>query len=417
SEWLTGKQGQPPAPYYDPLEFMITETHKRGMEFHAWCNPYRAVFRVGVSSISPAHITRVHPEWFLTYGDTKYFDPGNKDVQLYVTNVIRDIVRRYDVDAIHFDDYFYPYRITGKEFPDYSSYFKYGNGMNKEDWRRSNTDSIIVMLGTAIKQEKKYCRFGISPFSVWRNIDKDSIGSNTKAGQTNYDDLYADIVLWLKNGWIDYVAPQLYFEFGHRAAPYEVLLDWWGKHTYGRHCYIGLGMYKANSNPAWRDKTLLPRQIIELRKTANVQGMIFFSSKSFEKNPNGWNDSLQNNYFKYPALIPPMDWIDTTKLHDPIVRSRYNKQDSVLTTSLQKALADEDIKGFAVYRTLGPSFTNDSNDVFQFVPFGPDSKFILKVDSFQSAGHFSYFVTTVSRTNNESRPVKMFSFAPPRAME
>ena len=411
SEWLTGKQGQPPSPYYDPLEFMIEETHKHGMEFHAWCNPYRAVFRIGASSISPTHITKVHPEWFLTYGETKYFDPGNKDVQRYVTNVIRDIVRRYDVDAIHFDDYFYPYRIAGKEFPDYSSYFKYGNGMSKEDWRRSNTDSIIVMLGTAIKQEKKYCRFGISPFSVWRNIDKDSLGSNTKAGQTNYDDLYADIVLWLKNGWIDYVAPQLYFEFGHKAAPYEVLLDWWGKHTYGKHCYIGLGMYRANSNPAWRDKTLLPRQIDSLRKTPNVQGMIFFSSKSFEKNPNGWNDSLQNNYFKSPALIAPMEWIDTSKLQEPVVISKYNKKDSVLTASLQKGLTEDDIKGFAVYRTENGNFANDSSNVFEFVPFSTDAKFNLKVTAYQRTKHFSYFVTTVSRTNNESKPVMMFSFA------
>lgn len=417
SEWLTGKQGQPPSPYYDPLEFMISETHKRGMEFHAWCNPYRAVFKIGASTISPTHITKLHPEWFLTYGDTKYFDPGNKEVQQFVTNVIRDIVKRYDVDAIHLDDYFYPYRITGKEFPDYSSYFKYGNGMSKEDWRRSNTDSIILMLGTAIKQEKKYCKFGISPFGVWRNSDKDSLGSNTRAGQTNYDDLYADILLWLKNGWIDYVAPQLYWEFGHKAAPYEVLLDWWGKHTYGRHCYIGLGIYRANSNAAWRDKTLLPRQISELRKTAGVQGMIFFSSKSFEKDPNGWNDSLQNNYFRTSALIPPMEWVDTTRSHEPIVRSKYNKQDSILTTSLQKGLADEDIKGFAVYRTGNPYFTDDSNNFIEFVPFSQDSKFSLKITSSQRTGHFSYFVTTVSRTNNESNPVMMFSLAPSSTTE
>ena len=411
SEWLTGKQGQPPSPYYDPLEFMIAETHKRGMEFHAWCNPYRAVFKIGQSSIAPSHITKVHPEWFLTYGDTKYFDPGNKDVQQYVTNVIRDIVKRYDVDAIHFDDYFYPYRIAGKEFPDYSSYFKYGNGIGKEDWRRSNTDSIIVKLGTAIKQEKKYCRFGISPFSVWRNSNKDSAGSNTTAGQTNYDDLYADIVLWLKNGWIDYVAPQLYFEFGHRAAPYEVLLDWWGKHAYGKHCYIGLGMYKANSNPKWRDKTLLPRQIDALRKTPGVQGMIFFSSKSFEKNPNGWNDSLQSNYFKCPALIPPMEWVDTSGVHEPVIRSKYNKKDSVLTTLLLQGIPEDAIKGFAVYRTDKENLNVDSVNIFEFVPFAPDAKFNLKITSLQHEKRFSYFVTAVGKTNNESKPVMMFSFS------
>lgn len=309
SQWLTGTQGKPPSPYYDPLQFMIEEVHKRGMEFHAWCNPYRADFKIGGSSIAPAHITRTHPEWFLTYGDKKYFDPGNKDAQQFVVNVIRDIVSHYDVDAIHMDDYFYPYRITGKEFPDSEMYIQFGNGMDKEDWRRSNVDSIILFLSRAIKEEKPFCKFGISPFGVWRNESKDPEGSATTAGQTNYDDLYADILLWLKNGWIDYVAPQIYWEFDHPAAPYGVLLDWWSKHTYGRHCYIGLGIYRAGSNTAWRDITLLPRQIEALRNTPNIQGAIYFSSKSFNRNPNGWSDSLRLNYYKEPAMIPPMDWL------------------------------------------------------------------------------------------------------------
>ena len=216
SEWLTGAQGRPPSPYYDPLEFMIEETHKRGMEFHAWCNPYRAVFAIGKSSIVPDHITRQHPDWFVRFGNTLYFDPGNKEVQQYVTTVIRDIVRRYDIDGLHFDDYFYPYDIfedrPGHDFPDKASYAKYGNGMTEGDWRRSNTDSIIVQVGRAIKEEKPHCKFGISPFGIWRNKRTDPEGSETQAGQTNYDNLYADILLWLKNGWIDYVAPQIYFE-------------------------------------------------------------------------------------------------------------------------------------------------------------------------------------------------------------
>ncbi len=305
SEYLTGKQGQPPVPYYDPLEFMIAETHKRGMEFHAWMNPYRAVFNINKSSIAATHITNIHPEWFLTYGDKKYFDPGIKEAQQYVTNVVQDVVSRYAVDAIHFDDYFYPYRITGKEFPDNASFGKNGNGMKKDDWRRSNVDSIIVSLSRVIKKENPKCQFGISPFGVWRNIEKDSLrGSNTRAGQTNYDDLYADILLWLKNGWIDYVAPQIYWEFEQKAAPYQTVLDWWSKNTYGKNCYIGLGIYKAGSNAFWKDITQLPRQIDALRKTPNVQGMIFFSSKSFEKNINGWADSLRLNYFKEPAKTP-----------------------------------------------------------------------------------------------------------------
>ncbi|MDP9231064.1 MAG: family 10 glycosylhydrolase [Bacteroidota bacterium] len=309
SQWLTGIQGKPPSPYYDPLQFMIEEAHKRGMEFHAWCNPYRADFNIGSSSIAPAHITKIHPEWFLDYSDKKYFDPGNKEGQQFVVNVICDIVSRYDVDAVHMDDYFYPYRIAGKEFPDDDMYKKYGNGMNKNDWRRSNVDSIIKTLNTVIKKEKPWCKFGISPFGVWRNKKDDVEGSDSRAGQTNYDDLYADILLWLKKGWIDYVAPQLYWEFGHAAVPYEVLIDWWSKHTYGRHCYIGLGIYRAGSNGAWKDANQLPRQIKKLREYPTIQGAIYFSSKSFYRNTNGWNDSLQNNYYKEPAVIPVMEWL------------------------------------------------------------------------------------------------------------
>lgn len=310
SEWLTGVQGRPPFPYYDPLAFMIEETHKRGMVFHAWMNPYRAEFNINNASVAATHVTRLHPEWFVTYGDKRYFDPGNKAAQQYVTQVVRDVVSRYPVDAIHFDDYFYPYRIAGKEFPDEASYLLYGKGMKKDDWRRSNTDSIISMLSRAIKKENSKCQFGISPFGVWRNKEKDPVdGSNTNGAQTNYDDLYADILLWLKKDWIDYVAPQLYWEFGHKIAPYEVLLKWWSTHTYGKHCYIGMGIYRANTNAAWRNVNQLPRQIEAMRNTPNMKGMIFFSSKTFEKNPNGWNDSLRLNYFKNPVSVPAMDWL------------------------------------------------------------------------------------------------------------
>jgi uncharacterized lipoprotein YddW (UPF0748 family) len=309
SQWLTGVQGKPPSPYYDPLEFMIAETHKRGMEFHAWCNPYRADFKIGESSIAPNHVTKTHPEWFLTYGDKKYFDPSSKQVQNFVVKVIADIVHRYDVDAIHMDDYFYPYRITGKEFPDEAAYQRSGSTLNKDDWRRSNVDSIIKMLSIQIKKEKPWVQFGISPFSVWRNNDKDPRGSDSKAGQTNYDDLYADILLWLKEKWVDYVAPQLYLEIGHDKIDYAKMIEWWSKNSYGRNLYIGLGIYRSGSNSAWKNPNELPNQIKLLRKYPNVQGSIYFSSKSFNNNPNGWCDSLRNNYYKEPALLPVMNWL------------------------------------------------------------------------------------------------------------
>lgn len=311
SQWLTGMQGKAPFPFYDPLLFMITEAHKRGMEFHAWLNPYRANFNVKTASIAANHITKLHPDWFLTYGDKKYFDPSNKDAQDFVVKVVRDIVSRYQVDAIHMDDYFYPYRIAGQEFPDQTAYLRSRTKLSKDDWRRSNVDSIIQKLSLAIKQEKPYVKFGISPFSVWRNKDKDPQGSDTRAGQTNYDDLYADIVLWLKNQWIDYVAPQLYLEIGHDRIAYETILDWWSKHSYGRHIYIGHGIYRAGEkSAAWKNPNELPNQIKLLRKYPNVQGSIYYSSKIFDRNPNGWNDSLRNNYYKTPAEIPVMEWME-----------------------------------------------------------------------------------------------------------
>lgn len=309
SQWLTGKQGKAPQPYYDPLQFMIEEAHKRGFEFHAWCNPYRANNSIAAASLAPNHISRQHPEWFLAYGGKLYFDPGNKEAQQWTINVVKDITSRYDIDALHMDDYFYPYRIPKREFPDTASYAVYGEGMSKDDWRRSNVDSIIRQLNLAIKEVKPWVKFGISPYSVWRNRSKDERGSATQAGQTNYDDLYADILLWLENGWIDYVAPQLYTDFKQPYVPYGVLLDWWNEHSYGRHCYIGLGIYKAGSNRAWRDSTLIPREIDSLRTRSNVQGAIFFSSTSFDRNPNGWNDSLRQNQFREAALIPEMEWL------------------------------------------------------------------------------------------------------------
>lgn len=306
SKYLTGVQGTEPQPYYDPLAFMIYETHKRGMEFHAWMNPYRAIFNIKKNETAPTHISRMHPEWFVTYGTQSYFDPGNKEAQQFVVDVVRDVVERYKVDAIHFDDYFYPYRIAGKEFPDDATYNKYSKGMSRDDWRRSNTDSIILHLNQAIKKANPKCQFGISPFGVWRNASKDPSGSNTQAGQTNYDDLYADILLWLRKGWIDYVTPQLYWEIGFEKAEFNTLVDWWNRNTYGKNCYIGLGIYRANTNSAWKDKTQLPRMIQKLRTAENIRGMVFFSSKSFNNNPNGWSDSLRLNYFATPAPTPKM---------------------------------------------------------------------------------------------------------------
>ncbi len=429
SEWLTGVQGKAPSPYYDPLQWMIEETHKRGMEFHAWCNPYRAVKSlgrverirhgrhyttriIGESSIAPDHITRQHPEWFVKFENTLYFDPGNKDVQAYVIKVIRDIVKRYDIDALHFDDYFYPYDIvegsSSMDFPDRASFAKYGNGMKISDWRRSNVDSVMLHISRAIKEEKPYCKFGISPFGVWRNKSRDPEGSDTHAGQTNYDNLYANILLWLDKGWIDYVAPQLYWEFSFSHAPYGVLLDWWSRHTYGRQCYIGLGIYRAGSNPAWRDRTQLTRQIQAQRSYPGVNGAIYFSSRSFETNPYGWCDSLQNHYYNYPALIPPMDWIDTVRPHQPLFHVESNTKDLSVTAWVTKGDPSDSLRGYALYRADSANVNIDSLPASDFIPYDPVAAFTIHNGRSEEKGKvYYYFVTAISRNNVESRPVPL----------
>jgi uncharacterized lipoprotein YddW (UPF0748 family) len=412
SEWLTGRQGMAPFPYYDPLQFMIEETHKRGMEFHAWCNPYRAVYSIAKSSVAPSHITRMHPDWFVSFGGTLYFDPGNKEVQQYVVSVMRDIVKRYEIDGLHMDDYFYPYDIVegdpARDFPDRRSFERFGNGMSIGDWRRSNVDSVILTLSRMVKEERPTCKFGISPFAIWRNKSKDPDGSDTRGGQTDFDNLYADVLLWLKNGWIDYVAPQIYFEFNHTHAPYGVLLDWWSNHCYGRQCYIGLGMYRAGSNPAWRERNQLTRQIQALRNYTDVQGEVFFSSKSFEKNPNGWDDSLRLNYFRYPALIPPMPWIDSVRPQQPVAKREYKKKDSILVEWLHPGAAGDSLRGFAVYRSPISSPDFDSLRVFQFIPYEPAASWVMRSATGRPEKGVYYFVTAVSRTNMESLPVLLF---------
>ena len=409
SEWLTGEQGKAPVPYWDPLAFMIEETHKRGMEFHAWLNPYRAVQTIGKSSIAADHITKRKPEWFLVYGDKKYFDPGNKDAQQFVVKVVRDIVKRYPIDAIHMDDYFYPYRIAGKEFPDAASYARSGSRLNKEDWRRSNVDSIILAISKAIKEEKKQVRFGISPFSVWRNQDKDPRGSDSRAGQTNYDDLYADILLWLEKGWIDYVTPQLYLEIGHDKIAYEKLLDWWSKNAFGKHIYIGHGIYRVDEKTSvkWKNPTELPNQLKLLRQNPNVQGSIYFSSKSFDKNPNGWNDSLQNNYYKYPALVPPMDWISKEKPAAPVLSRVTKKGDEISFSVKPLSTGKVPVKYFVIYRFPAgrsiASLINQPSSIFSIVV--KPSGFDQALQQREEGKAYQYYITTVGTNNFESEPV------------
>ncbi len=240
SRFLTGTAGKAPVPYWDPLSFIIKEAHARGMKLHAWLNPYRVTTSKN-ERLPKNHIYHKEPWRFVKYeGDGRvYFDPGLPENRAFVVSVVEDILSRYDVDGIHFDDYFYPYPANGKEFPDGKSFRKYGKGMKRGDWRRRNVDMMIREVGKAIKRLRPEVRFGISPFGVWRNKKNDPRGSETDALQ-NYDDLYADVLLWAEEGWIDYLIPQLYWEDGHPRAPYTTLALWWAQAVNPRcDLYIG----------------------------------------------------------------------------------------------------------------------------------------------------------------------------------
>jgi len=314
TRYLTGTPGQAPEPYYDPLQFWIQECHKRGMELHAWLNPYRVALN-HQQPLAGNHIAFQNPEWILKYGNSLYFDPGLPQTREFAAQVVKDIVTRYDVDAIHFDDYFYPYPLK-EDFPDTASFAFYNRGFSPEDkadWRRENVDIIIKMLNDTIKSVKPWVKFGISPFGVWRNIADDPRGSDSGAGATNYDHLYANIIKWQENGWIDYTLPQLYWQIGHPLADFEKLAHWWKLHTYDRGMYIGHGVYK--SDPAsevkeWTQPGELPKQIRLLREIPGIGGSAFYSSKHFKRDLMGFQDSLMSDLYKLPALVPPMPWLN-----------------------------------------------------------------------------------------------------------
>ncbi|MGO4820559.1 MULTISPECIES: glycoside hydrolase family 10 protein [unclassified Flavobacterium] len=304
SKYLTGKEGKAPSPYFDPLEWMINETHKRGFEFHAWLNPYRATMDLNTAVLSPNHDFYKHPEWMIKYGGKYYYDPALPEVQTHLIAVVDEVVKNYDIDAIHFDDYFYPYKIKGEEFNDSASFKKYGNGMTIEDWRRLNVNNFVKYVSFAIKNEKPWVQFGISPFGVWRNKSVDPKGSDTQSGQTNYDDLFADPMAWMEYSWVDYILPQLYWSMDHRTASYTKLLKWWAENSKNTAVYIGNGSYKINtdSDRRWFNPTEIPNQIDVTRSYKNIGGNAFFSAKSFVRNNKAVTQLLMDNQYKYPAL-------------------------------------------------------------------------------------------------------------------
>lgn len=405
SRFLTGVQGKAPEPYWDPMQFMIDECHKRGMEFHAWINPYRTKTTLK-SELAPNHVYNIHPEWFVTYGDQLYFDPALPESRRHICMVVSDIVSRYDVDAIHMDDYFYPYPIKGKDFPDDASFARFGGGFsNKADWRRSNVNVLIKKLHETIREIKPWVKFGVSPFGIYRNESSDPLGSKTK-GLQNYDDLYADVLLWAREGWIDYNIPQIYWHIGHPVADYETLVKWWARNTENRPLFIGQSVMNTvqNADPKNPSINQLPRKMALQRAYQTIGGSCQWPASAVVENAGKYRDALIAEYHKYPALPPVFDFMDNE------APAKVRKMKPVWT---------ED--GYILFWTA-PKYKEEMNRVVQYVVYcfndkekvnidDPSHIVAITRDNFYKLPYedgktkYRYVVTALDRLHNESKSV------------
>ena len=405
SRFLTGVQGKAPEPYWDPMQFMIDECHKRGMEFHAWINPYRTKTTLK-SELAPNHVYNIHPEWFVTYGDQLYFDPALPESRRHICMVVSDIVSRYDVDAIYLDDYFYPYPIKGKDFPDDASFARFGGGFsNKGDWRRSNVNVLIKKLHETIREIKPWVKFGVSPFGIYRNESSDPLGSKTK-GLQNYDDLYADVLLWAREGWIDYNIPQIYWHIGHPVADYETLVKWWARNTENRPLFIGQSVMNTvqNADPKNPSINQLPRKMALQRAYQTIGGSCQWPASAVVENAGKYRDALIAEYHKYPALPPVFDFMDNE------APAKVRKMKPVWT---------ED--GYILFWTA-PKYKEEMNRAVQYVVYRFNDKEKVNIDdpshivaitrdNFYKLPYedgktkYRYVVTALDRLHNESKSV------------
>ncbi len=291
SAYLTGTQGRDPG--WDPLGFAVREAHRRGLELHAWFNPYRVANHTDPGRLVATHPARVHPEWVVPYGGKLYYDPGLPEVRRFVQDAMFDAVARYDVDGVHWDDYFYPYPVAGQVFDDDAAYAGHGGGFpDRAAWRRNNIDLLVRETSERVRGLRRRVRFGVSPFAVWRNKATDPLGSDTRAGVQTYDDLYADTRRWVVEGWLDYIVPQVYWHIGFAAADYATLVPWWARAVRGTgvRLYVGEALYKAGdpAQPAPRqDVAELSRHLTLARQHPQVAGHAFFSAKEVAGDPSG----------------------------------------------------------------------------------------------------------------------------------
>lgn len=407
SAWLTGKRGKAPQPMWDPLEYALEEAHKRGMEFHAWLNPYRVTSNA--KEILPSnHISRMEPQRFFTYNGQVLFDPAYQENRDFICKVVDDITTRYDVDAIHIDDYFYPYPAQGKAIPDDASYLKFGLGRSRNDWRRHNVDLLIEQLHKTIKERKPWVRFGVSPFGIWRNKQSDPRGSES-SGLQNYDDLYADVLLWAKKGWIDYLAPQLYWNLDTKAAPSRKLVKWWNDNAGDVDIYVGQDVKRTMdlADPGNNDRNELDTKVKLTRSLPNIDGNIWWHGYWVTGNYKGVADSLAMKYQSTIAL-PPAYGDKTVKPHTISEIKVIKEKDKEFLTWTPPATSHKqqstDPIRFVVYQFFAGEM-QDISDPQTIIALTPYTK--LQIDPEQKGT--TYVVTVLDRMNRESEPIFLYN--------
>ncbi|MET7887531.1 glycoside hydrolase family 10 protein [Streptomyces avermitilis] len=308
SQYLTGTQGKDPG--WDPLGTAVAEAHARGLELHAWFNPYRIANHTDPTRLVASHPARRHPDWAVPYGGKLYYNPGLPEVRAFVQDAMLDAVRRYQVDGVHFDDYFYPYPVAGQTFDDDAAYAAHGAGFpDRASWRRHNIDRLVTETAARVRKVRPAARFGISPFGVWRNAATDPLGSDTRAGVQTYDDLYADTRTWVRERWIDYICPQVYWNIGFAAADYAKLVPWWAAVAKGTgvRLYVGEALYKAGdpAQPAaWQDPVELSRHLTLAKQYPQVRGHVFFSAKEAAADRIGALARVVADHYQQPAKPP-----------------------------------------------------------------------------------------------------------------
>ena len=411
SYYLTGGQGASPVPAYDPLQYAVEEAHKRGMELHAWFNPYRAVRSIGQYPIAASHVSVTHPDWILTFPSTKLkiLNPGLQDVRDHVAKIVADIVRRYDVDGVHADDYFYPYDpiITTEDAATFAAFPR--GFTNIGDWRRDNVNLLMKMVTDSIAAIKPYVKFGMSPFGIWKSgVPPGIVGLNA------YSEIYGDAIAWLQQRTVDYLTPQLYWPIGG-SQDYVRLMNWWADScaANGRHLYPGHGAYRISSWSAGE----LPAQIRLNRGNPKAGGSVFFRAyQGILDNPKGFLDSLRNDFYKYPSLLPAMAWKDGVPPYMPR-NIRYGKPSPTATAALLwdlplTASDGDSASRYAVYRfDHAPTLPGELADPRNMVAIVGDRQYVPPTPP--AGGQYSFVVTALDRNYNESEPSNILLIAPP----